>query len=400
MPPRPFRRRGARPAAGAILALLLAAVLAAATAPATGTTAGGSASLAAGSPAPGAAPSTSGAGASSRAAGSATSAPVSALRRTAPAFGGMAAVEVRDLPPVAAAAAVAAALEEIREIERLATLEPAGEDGLSTRTGARESGGLGTLVAGEPVAVDPRLARLLDRARSFCLWSKNAHGPLGGRLYRLWRVGPSPAGDDARPTPAALAAAVESARCDGLTIDLASSTVTLPAGAVPDLTGFTAGFAADRAADALRAAGAANGVVEAGGVIRAFGPGPEGAGWPVELPAFPGTDGPLGRLLLRDRSIAVAAADARPILIAGDRHGGLLDQRTGRPATGVVAVAAATELAVDAQALATAALVLGSRETTFLLGQLRPTPSILWLLGTGSGRPLLTSHHWSKLPTF
>jgi len=315
-----------------------------------------------------------------------------ALRRTAPAFGGVAAVEVRGLPPVAAAAAVAAALEEIREIERLAATVAAG-DGLPP-------GGAAALVPGEPSRVDPRLARLLDRARSFCRWSKGAHGPLGGRLYRLWGIGgPSP-GAAARPTPAALAAAVESARCEGLAIDLANATVTLPEGSAIDLTGFAAGFAVDRAADALRAAGAVNGIVEAGAVVRAFGRGPEGAGWPVELPAFPGTEGPLARLLLRDQALAVAAGDARPILIAGDRHAGLLDQRTGRPATGVVATAAACELAIDAQALATAAFILGSREATFLAGQLRPTPSILWLLGAGTGRPLLTSHHWSRLATF
>jgi thiamine biosynthesis lipoprotein len=315
-----------------------------------------------------------------------------ALRRTAPAFGGAAAVEVRGLPPVAAAAAVAAALEEIREIESLTA--PASPDAQPT------AGGVGALTPGRPARVDPRLARLLDRARSFCLWSKGAHGPLGGRLYRLWGIGGPSAGAAARPTPAALAAAIESARCEGLTIDLASATVTLPEGSAVDLTAFAAGFAADRAADALRAAGATNGVVETGAVVRAFGPGPEGAGWPVELPAFPRSEGPIARLLLRDQAVAVAAADARPIVIAGDRHAGLIDQRTGHPATGAVATAAATELAIDAQALATTAFILGSRETTFLLGQLRPTPSVLWLLGTGSGRPLVTSHHWSRLATF
>lgn len=316
------------------------------------------------------------------------------LRRTVPAFGGLAAVEVRGLAPVAAAAAVAAAMEEIREIERLSAA-----GGRSDGDGGGSRSGVAALVAGEAVRVDPRLARLLERARTFCLWSKGAHGPLGGRLYGLWGVGEA-SDRDGRPTPAALAAAVESARCDRLGVDLAGSTVTLPEGSAIDLTGFAAGFAADRAADALRAAGAGNGVIEVGTVVRAFGPGPEGVGWPVELPELPGAEGPFGRLLLRDQSVAVAAAGARPIVVAGDRYSGLLDQRTGRPVDGIIATAAVSELAVDAEALATAAFVLGSREATFLLGQLRPTPSILWLLGTGGGRPLLTSYHWSRLATF
>lgn len=318
--------------------------------------------------------------ATAAAAGAATQ-PGSSLRRTLAAFGGEAAVEVRDLAPDAAAMAVAAAFEEIREVESLAGWV-AGE---------------GAPATGKPVRVDPRLARLLDRARVFCLWSQGAHGPLGGRLYRLWGVGGEPAG---RPTPAALAAAVESAHCQPLEVDAAGSTITLPEGSALDLTGFAAGFAADRAADALRAAGAANAVIEVGTVVRAFGPGPEGDGWAIELPAFPGTEGPLARLRLSDQAVAVAAAGARPLIVGGDRYAPFIDQRTGRPAEGVVATVAATELAFDAEALAVTAFILGSREATFLLGRLRPDPAILWLLGSGHGRPLMATYKWSQLATF
>lgn len=303
-------------------------------------------------------------------------APTAELRRTAPAFGGTAAVEVRGLSPLTAAIAVAAAFEEIQEVERLAA-----------------SAGGGALPVGAPLRLDPRLARLLDRARSFCLWSGNAHGPLGGRLYELWR--PSEGGG--RPTPAALVAAVESARCRGLEIDPAAGVVRIPEGSSVDLTGFAAGFAADRAGDALRAAGATNGVVEVGSAVLAFGPGPEGRGWPVELPSFPGLEGPLDRLLLRDQAVAVAAAAAQPLSIAGDRYAGFLDQRTGRPVEGVLATVAAAELAVDAEALSVTAMILGSREGTFLLGQLQPTPAVLWLLGSGTGHPLITNFHWSQI---
>lgn len=309
--------------------------------------------------------------------------PGSSLRRSLTAFGGEAAVEVRDLAPSAAAAAVAAAFEEIREVERLA-----GEVGT----------GEGVPAPGAPGRVDPRLARLLERAREFCLWSKGAHGPLGGRLYRLWGRswggGGEPAG---RPTPAALAAAVESARCNGLEVDAEGSKITLPEGSALDLTGFAAGYAADRAADALRAAGATNAVIEVGTVVRALGPGPEGAGWTIELPAFPGTDGPIARLRLTDQAVAVAAAEADPLIIGGDRYAPFIDQRTGRPAEGVVATVAATELALDAEALAVTAFILGSREATFILGQLQPDPAVLWLLGSGRGRPLMATYRWSQL---
>lgn len=312
-------------------------------------------------------------------AGGATPGAAAELRRTEPAFGGTAAVEVRDLPPLTAATALAAAFEEIHEVERLAA------------SAARLSG-----VDAEPrppIRIDPRLARLLDRARSFCLWSNNAHGPLGGRLYALGR----PAESAGPGIPSARVAAVESARCTDLAVDATAATVQIPAGAEIDLTGFAAGYAADRAADALRAAGAANAVIEVGTVVLAFGPGPEGRGWPVELPTFPGTDGPLDRLLLRDQALAVATTAARPPSPGGLRHDSYIDQRTGRRPQGTLATAAAAELGIDAEALAVTSLILGNREATFLLGQLRPAPAILWLLGTGTGHPLITSYHWSQV---
>jgi thiamine biosynthesis lipoprotein len=143
------------------------------------------------------------------------------------------------------------------------------------------------------------------------------------------------------------------------------------------------------------AAGAGDGRVAIGPVVRGVGAGPGGAGWPAELAA----PEPLGRSLadlrLRGEAVAVARLDARPLTIGGDRYAPWIDQRTGRPATGVVAVAAVTELAVDAQALAAAMFVLGNREGSLRLGTLRPAPAVMWLLGSGTGRPLVAAYHWS-----
>lgn len=305
------------------------------------------------------------------------------LRISAQAFGETVAIEVRDLPRPQAEAAVRAALEEILEVEAL------------TDPGAAAEGGLATVAAGGgPQRVDPRLAALLTRANRFCGWSQGAHGPLGGRLYRLWSArGPV----DGRPTPAALVAAAESARCDALAVDPATATVTLAEGSEIDLGRFAAGFAVDRATDALAAAGAGDGVVAIGGIARAFGPGPGGSGWPVTLPQFSGLDEPLGRVWLRDGALAWVRADRGRLEIAGDDYAPLIDQRSGQPVKGAVATVAASELAIDAQALAGAVFVLGNRESTFRLGSLKPVPAVLWLLGSGRGQPLLASYHWSTL---
>ena len=84
-------------------------------------------------------------------------------------------------------------------------------------------------------------------------------------------------------------------------------------------------------------------------------------------------------------------------MIAGDRYSAHLDLRSGRPAEGVAATIAVSELAIDAQALAISMLVLGQREGMMRLGSLRPEPSAVWLLGSGDGPPLLTTHRWAAV---
>ncbi|MEM7050524.1 MAG: FAD:protein FMN transferase [Acidobacteriota bacterium] len=286
------------------------------------------------------------------------------VRVSAKAFGDTVALEVRDLPRQAAEAALRAALVEVLEIEQAVS---------------------------DPGEVASRLAPILTRGRQFCLWSGGAFGPLGGRLARLWGLSGEPLG---RPTAGKLAEAVASARCAAIGTD--GSSPVLAEGSELDLTHFAPGFAIDRAAAVLRSHGAGNGWIRIGSSRRGFGPGPAGLGWPVELPTFEGLDKPLEKLFLKDRALAIARLDDHPLVIGGDRMAPYLDQRTGQPAQGVVATLTVTELALDAQALSVALFILGSREGEFRVSNLKPEPSVLWLLGSGTGRPLLSSYRWSK----
>ena len=91
--------------------------------------------------------------------------------------------------------------------------------------------------------------------------------------------------------------------------------------------------------------------------------------------------------------MAVAAGSDHPL------QGGTasyLNQRTGEPVQGVLAAVAVTELAVDAQGMATTMLILGPREGELRMGTLRPRPSLLWFLGSGEGPPLLVNYRWTE----
>jgi thiamine biosynthesis lipoprotein ApbE len=115
------------------------------------------------------------------------------------------------------------------------------------------------------------------------------------------------------------------------------------------------------------------------------------------LPAPAGSAHPGETFLLVDQALGIADGAAHRLRVGGESHPAFLDQRAGRPAEGCLLAAAVTELAVDAQALAVAAFVLGNRESQFRVGNLRPKPAIYWALGGGDGDPMVLTYGWSAL---
>jgi thiamine biosynthesis lipoprotein len=289
------------------------------------------------------------------------------------AFGRSVEIQIRGLSEEATREAVQKAFAGVAEMERLTT------DGTAALSAAAGKG---------PQPVDPRLLDILARAGSFCQWSEGAHGPLGKGLYSLWGLRSQV--EDPLGSDAALQAA-KAAACDLLILDPQKRTATLAAGSGVDLVGFAEGAAVDRAVEILRERKVDDAFVRIGPVQRGFGPGPAGKGWPVLLPQVPGLTEPADQVYLRDQSLAVAARSDHPL---EDGISSYLNQRTGVPAQGVLAAVAVTELAVDAQGLATTMLIVGPREGELRMGTLRPRPSLLWFLGTGEGAPLMVNYRW------
>lgn len=316
----------------------------------------------------------------------ATPSPAEPVRLSVAAFGTSAEVEVRGLPRSEAEAAARQALEEIFAVSRLVDPE------------ARLSGGIGALNAAagqeEPLPLAQSVAEMLVRGIQLCIWSNGAHGPLGGELYRLW-------GEDGLPDPTDLRWALASADCSRLGLSGGESpAATVAAGSRIYPSWMARGLAIDRAVNRLRGLGVDNAWLEIGPVVRALGPGPDGHGWPLVLPPAAGSREPMAELWLEDQALAVVRAPAEPGRrpAAGWVAGPMpIDQRTGVPARGVVAVVVVIEKAWDAEALAASLFILGLREGQLRLGGYSPRPSILWLLGEGKGEPLTSTYHWSEL---
>ena len=193
-------------------------------------------------------------------------------------------------------------------------------------------------------------------------------------------------------------AAVAAANCKRLQLDGRKQTATLAAGSALDLADFRIGMAIDRAIEVLRQRGSANALVMIGDVRRGIGAGRDGRGWLVDLPAISGLTGPLGRIFLRDRALAIAGPEATPPQ-EGRQPPVYVNQSTGLPAgEGILATLALTELAIDAQALATTMTITGAQEGEMLTGSVRPRPAILWLMGSGTGIPVMVPYRWDEVP--
>lgn len=319
----------------------------------------------------------------------AATAEVRPVRIASVAFGSQVEIEVRGFPGEKARNAIQAALSEVAEVERLTrpdSAEPTGAVGyLNTKAGQG------------PQTLDPRLMPLLVRAQEFCFWSEGAHGPLGHDLYEIWGLRAAARAQAAPPGSERIEQAVAAARCEGLRLNPGKGTAELAVGSRLDLGGFAEGYAVDRAVEILQRNGVGNGFVQIGRIQRAIGGGADRRGWKVLLPTFPGTDQPAGRFLLKNRSAALLSIADHPLKVTDQALLPYVHQRTGLPAQGVVGMAVVSELAVDAQALAIAMALTGPREGELRLGSLRPNPSVLWFLGSGSGAPLQVDHRWGEV---
>lgn len=169
---------------------------------------------------------------------------------------------------------------------------------------------------------------------------------------------------DGRRTEAANASpcrAVEAATdWRAIRMDMAGRAVTLPAGMRLDLGGSAKGWAADRAARRLAATAPA--LVDAGGDIAVSGPMPDGGRWPIAVadPRLP--DARLAVLWLGRGGVATSGTDVHRWQQDGRWQHHVIDPRSGAPAaTDLLSATVVARSAVEAEAAAKAALILGRR---------------------------------------
>ncbi len=154
-------------------------------------------------------------------------------------------------------------------------------------------------------------------------------------------------------------------------------TIRTPEGTRIDLGGIAKGYAADRAAEAMKKAGVSSGLVNAGGDIATFGV----RTWKIGL-RHPGGTGVFATIPVRNRSVATSGNYERFFVVDGIRYCHLLDPATGLPARGRLSATVLADTCAEADAWATALFVQGEER---LGGELKKR-GMDWIVVDQEGR--------------
>lgn len=246
------------------------------------------------------------------------------------------------------AAIVEAALDEVARLDRvLSDYDPTSE--VSRLSAAAPTA--------RPVPLSADLAAVLTRAVEFRTASGGAFDPTVGPLTTLWRQARR---SGRMPLPERLATARAAVGPEALVLegDPPAALLTRP-GMRLDLGGIGMGYAIDRALALLAARGVDAALVDASGDIGASAPPPGSTGWRVAVAPLDPRQ-PAGETVSLAHAAVTTSGDAfQAVVIDGRRYSHVVDPRTGLGVAGPAAVTVIAADATTADAVATAASVLG-----------------------------------------
>jgi thiamine biosynthesis lipoprotein len=218
------------------------------------------------------------------------------------------------------------------------------------------------MAALHPVAVEPQLFALLQRAMELFRETNGAFDITAGPLAKVWgffhRQGRMPSDEELQAAMARVGGEHVQLETDTQTVSLAREGMELNLGSIGK------GYALDRAAATMLDRGVENFLMHGGrSSVLARGSripaAAEANPWQVAIghPLRPERE--LGLITLRNQALSTSGSATQSFHHQGERYGHILDPRTGRPAQGVLSVVVIAHDAATADALSTALYVLG-----------------------------------------
>ncbi len=275
---------------------------------------------------------------------------------------------------------VAAAEDALNLIDEL-------EDQMTVFRDHSEVSRLNATAAAGFVEIEPRLFELFSRC---AIWTRETGGAFDiatGALTKAWGFYRR---DGAVPPASELVAAMRATGFRHVVLDETRRAVKFRRqGLELNLGAVGKGYALDRAAELLRSKwGVRSALLHGGGSsVYAIGRAPGNVhGWPIRLkhPSQPGES--LGTAHLRDAGLGTSAATFQFFEYNGRKLGHLLDPRTGWPAAGTASASVTAPTAAEADAMSTAAFVMGAAGAERLT-RLRPALGAVVLSGQEDPSP-------------
>lgn len=242
------------------------------------------------------------------------------VRRRVPVMGTVAELAVVHRDAGQAQAAIDAAIEALRGVDRAMT----------RHADASEVGRVNLRAQARPVAVSAATAAVLREALAWAETSEGAFDPCIGRAIRLWdvtgRTAPPPEPAVRRLAGRRLYRALDLDRWRGQSVvRFTDRDVAL------DLGGIAKGHGVDRAVDALRAAGITQAVVGAGGDLYALGTAADGGPWRIGIRSPHDPERLAGEIDVSDAAVATSGDYLQYFTHGGRRYHHILDPLTAEP---------------------------------------------------------------------
>ncbi len=244
--------------------------------------------------------------------------------------------------PASLRAALDAGRAELHAIDRLMAVQRPDSDVSRINTHG----------ATKPVRVDARVVEVLEAARAVSELTDGAFDVTVLPAARAWGF--------TTGTPHVPAVAPVIAGFSRVAVDSAHGTVTLTAPhAQVDLGGIGKGYALDRVRGLLRAHGIRSAYLDLGGEVATIGHPPDAPYWRIGIrhPRDPGAI--VGTVELGEGAVSTSGDGEQFVIANGTRFGHIFDPRTGMPARALVSATVVASSATLADALSTAAVVLG-----------------------------------------
>lgn len=280
------------------------------------------------------------------------------FQKTETIMGTVVTVTVATDSPEKGSAAIDAALEEIKRLDRMMSLYK--EESEITKV---------NMAAGrQPVKVSPEIIEVVEAGNRVSEMTQGAFDVTIGPLVVLWQMRLK---EGKVPSDSEIRAVLTRVGYKNIVINKKKSTIFLNMpGMILDLGGVAKGYAADRAAAVLAAKGIKNAIVSVAGDIRVMGRRPDGKAWRIGIQHPREKDKTMAVLELSNVSISTSGDYERFQIINNKRYHHIIDARTGMPSTGMEAVTVIGDRGALVDPLTTALFVLGPQKGMKIVKQL------------------------------